>query len=170
MNHGDIARAPWALGELAPVLLLATAFCEALVVIGLFVPLTPLLMALGAAIAVRTLDPTILAWAITGAALGNLVSYAAGRGFKAANHDLPRLPVQVVVRTRRLLERRGALAIIVARYLGPPATVAPFLAGWSGLSWPRFLVANLIASLTWPPAMAMVGYAATFGWRWMSPG
>jgi membrane protein DedA with SNARE-associated domain len=51
VNPGDIGRGPWAVGELAPVLVLAVAFCEALVVIGLLVPLTPLLLALGAGIA-----------------------------------------------------------------------------------------------------------------------
>ena len=64
-----------------------------------------------------------------------------------------------------LFERHGALSIVVARYLGPPATVTPFLAGASGLSWDRFAAANALASLSWPFAMATVGYVGAVGWR-----
>lgn len=170
MTLGDIvSRAPWA-DDLAPFLVLATAFCEALVVIGLFVPLTPLLVALGAVIAAGSLEPGIVAWAIVGAFTGNLASYVLGRGHKAARHGLPGLPPKALVQARRLFERHGAAAIVVSRYLGPPATIAPFLAGWAGLPWPRFILANLVASLTWPLTMTTAGYAATSGWRWMSAG
>jgi membrane-associated protein len=132
------------------------------------VPLTPLLLALGAGIAAGTLDRTILAWVIAGAALGNLTSFALGRALRASKRGLPRLPAKAVVCVQRLFERHGAAAIVLSRYLGPPATIAPFLAGWSGLPWTLFLWANLIASVTWPAAMAGVGYAATVGWRWMA--
>lgn len=168
MVAGLIGRASPALGHLAPSILFAMAFCETLVVIGLFVPVTPLLVAIGAAIAAGTLDTAVLAWPIAGTALGNLVSYALGRALKAKNCSLPRLPTRAAARAQRLFERHGAAAIVLARYLGPPATVGPFLAGWSGLSWSKFLLANLVASLTWPPAMALVGYAGAVGWRWMS--
>jgi membrane protein DedA with SNARE-associated domain len=150
----------------APGLLLAAmAFCEALVVIGIFVPLTPLLVAIGAAIAVGTLHPSILAWAIAGAAVGNLASFVLGRWLNARNLAPPRLPAKAHALAERLFERHGALSIVVARYLGPPATVVPFLAGWSGLGMGRFLAANALASLSWPVAMAMVGYVGAVGWR-----
>jgi membrane protein DedA with SNARE-associated domain len=147
-------------------LLLATiAFCEALVVIGIFVPLTPLLVAIGAGIGVGTLHPSILAWAIAGAGVGNLASFVLGRWLNARNVAPPRLPDKARVLAERLFERHGAISIVVARYVGPPATVVPFLAGWSGLSLGRFLAANALASLSWPVAMAMVGYVGAVGWR-----
>ncbi|PVM83412.1 DedA family protein [Caulobacter endophyticus] len=157
---------PWPLENLAPILVLVMAFCEAIVLIGLFVPLTPLLLALGGGIAAGAFAPEILVWAVLGAFLGNLASYCLGQRLKAKKRGLPRLPSRVVERVELLFERHGAAAIVLSRYLGPPATIAPFLAGWSGLSWTRFLLANLVASLTWPPAMALIGYAATLGWRW----
>jgi membrane protein DedA with SNARE-associated domain len=152
-------------GPAPGVLLAAMAFCEALVVIGIFVPLTPLLVAIGAGIAVGTLHPTILVWAAAGAAVGNLASFMLGRWLTARNFAPPRLPAKARALAERLFERHGALSIVVARYLGPPATVAPFLAGWSGLSMGRFLASNALASLSWPAAMAMVGYVGAVGWR-----
>ena len=147
------------------LVLAAMAFCEALVVIGLFVPLTPLLVAIGAGIAVGTLHPCLLAWAVVGAAAGSLASFMLGRWLSARNLAPPRLPDKVRALAERLFERHGALSIVIARYLGPPATVAPFLAGWSGLGMGRFLAANALASLSWPVAMAMVGYVGAVGWR-----
>lgn len=153
-------------GGPAPGLLLAVlAFCEAMVVIGMFVPLTPLLVAMGAAIAFGTLHPSLVAWAVAGAAVGNFASFMLGRWLRARNLTPPRLPDKVRGLAERLFERHGALSIVIARYLGPPATVAPFLAGWSGLGLGRFLTASLLASLSWPVAMAMVGYLGAVGWR-----
>lgn len=165
-----VARAVAALeaaGPLPGLLLAAVAFCEAVVVIGLFVPLTPLLVAIGAGIAVGTLHPSILAWAAVGAAVGNLASFVLGRWLNARNLAPPRLPDKARALAERLFVRHGALSIVVARYLGPPATVAPFLAGWSGLGLGRFLAANALASVSWPVAMAMVGYVGAVGWRFV---
>jgi membrane protein DedA with SNARE-associated domain len=146
------AGAPW----LGPLLALA-AFAEALVVIGLFVPVTPLLVALGAGIASGLIRPGLLLWIMAGAFLGAFTSYELGRQFRARGRPAPRLRPKAQAAAQVLFQRHGAAAIVLARFMGPPATVTPFLAGWSGLPRGRFAIANAVASVAWPPAMLAVG-------------
>ncbi len=151
------AGGPW----IGPILGCA-AFAEALVVIGIFVPVTPVLLAIGAAIAGGLLGPGLLPWVMAGAFLGAGASYEFGAYLRVRGLTPPRLPQKARRLAESLFLRHGAVAILVARFLGPPATVAPFLAGWSGLSRGRFLAANAVASLLWPPTMVAVG--ALGGW------
>lgn len=143
--------APW----VGPALACAT-FAEAMVVVGVFIPVTPFLVLAGAAMGLGALNPATLAWASAGAFLGNAVSYRLGRTARVGGLAA-RLPARARAAAEALFARHGAAAIIIARFLGPPATVAPFLAGWSGLPWGRFLIASLAASLAWPPAMMGAG-------------
>jgi membrane protein DedA with SNARE-associated domain len=144
--------APW----LGPLLALA-AFAESLVVIGLFVPVTPLLVALGAGMAGGLMSPDLLLWIMAGAFLGAFTSYEAGRQVRARDLAAPRLRPRERAAAEALFQRHGAVAIVLARFMGPPATVTPFLAGWSGVPRARFAIANAVASLAWPPAMLAVG-------------
>ncbi|WP_395443272.1 DedA family protein [Caulobacter sp. UC70_42] len=143
------------------------AFAEAVVVVGLFVPVTPFLILAGAAMGAGALDHGTAAWVSAGAFLGNALSYQLGRGLRARGAPPVRLPARARVAAERLFARHGAAAIVIARFLGPPATVAPFLAGWSGLPRGRFMIASLLASLAWPPLMigagALVAQALSFG-------
>ncbi len=144
--------APW----LGPLLALA-AFAEALVVIGLFVPVTPLLVALGAGMVSGLMRPGLLPWIMAGAFLGAFTSYELGRQLRARGMAAPRLRPKAQAPAQALFQRHGAAALVLARFMGPPATVAPFLAGWSGLPRARFAIANAVASLAWPPAMLAIG-------------
>jgi membrane protein DedA with SNARE-associated domain len=145
------AAGPW----LGPMLAL-TAFAEALVVVGVFVPVTPLLIASGAAMGAGLVGPALLPWAMVGGFLGSLASYELGRQLRSRGRGPPRLPGRARLRAEQLFLQHGALAVVLARFLGPP-TAAPFLAGWSCLPRDRFLVANAAASMTWPPAMVALG-------------
>ena len=77
------------------------------------------------------------------------------------------LDVTPSARAQTVLDRFGAAAIILSRFLGVTASVAPFLAGWSNLGRRKFWAANLAVCLVWPPAMAAIGYGgleAASGW------
>lgn len=153
LAHGlAMARAgsPW----LGPVLACA-AFAEAMVVIGVFVPITPFLVLAGAVLGAGALDHGTPVWVSAGAFLGNAVSYQLGR--RAARPIAARLPARSLALAERLFLRHGSAAIVIARFMGPPATIAPFLAGSVGLPGSRFLIASLVASLAWPFAMISVG-------------
>lgn len=144
------AASPW----IGPVLACA-AFAEAMVVIGIFVPITPFLVLAGGVMGTSALDHGTPLWVSAGAFLGNAVSYQLGR--RAAGAIATRLPAQSIALTERLFLRHGSAAIVIARFIGPPATIAPFLAGSVGLPGSRFLAASLVASLVWPFAMISVG-------------
>jgi membrane protein DedA with SNARE-associated domain len=151
------AGGPW----LGPILA-GAAFAEALVMIGVFVPVTPALLAIGAAVAGHMMGPWLLVWVMGGAFLGNAASYELGRSLQARGVAAPRMPAKARAVAQDLFLRHGAVAIVVARFLGPPATVAPFLAGWSRLPRGRFLAASAVASLLWPLATAAVGFVGVW--------
>ena len=66
------AHRAWA----GPALGLGACF-EALVVIGAFTPLTPLLVLVGAGIGAGVFSPSVLVWTMGGCGLGNWISYEA---------------------------------------------------------------------------------------------
>jgi membrane protein DedA with SNARE-associated domain len=133
-----------------------TTLVASLTLLGLFIPLTAILVACGAASGGQLLGPTVMPWIMAGAFLGSLISYEFGRYLREHGFGFPRLPAKARGLTEALFVRYGALAIVVARYTGPP-TLAPFMAGWSLLPRARFMAANAAASLTWPPIVVAVG-------------
>ncbi len=135
---------------------------EGIVLIGAFVPLSALLVASGAAIAVGRWSPDILAWSVIGVSLGNLMSYELGRRLpEPSRQALAARAPKVFARARRLFAANGAGAVVFARFVGPPAS-APFLAGYLGLSRPRF-VAALAVSALWVPTAVALGYLPAKG-------
>ncbi|MCK5910372.1 MAG: VTT domain-containing protein [Caulobacter sp.] len=139
--------------------LAAAALLESLVVVGAVVPATPVLVALGGVMAAGHAPPSLLAWAAAGAFLGNWTSYELGAAARRRNLRLPsRLGDQVGQVSEALFARYGPVAIIVGRFLGPAAAVAPFAAGWSAMRRSQFLLADLVTCLLWPSVMAGVGY------------
>ena len=152
---------------LAGPLLCALGAFETLPLVGAFAPLTASLIGVGAAIAGRVFDPWLLAWIMAGCALGNGASYEAGVLARRRDWATTWIPAKARRASERLFDRFGAAAIILSRFLGVTASVAPFLAGWSNLGRGRFWAANLAVCLVWPPAMAAVGYSglkAVGGW------
>jgi membrane protein DedA with SNARE-associated domain len=148
------AHEAWA----GPVLCLLAAF-ESLAVIGAFAPLTASLISVGAAIAAGVFSPSVLVWIMAGCAAGNGISYEGGAWTLRRGLGANWIPVRPRQATEALFRRHGAVAVVVARFLGPPSSVAPFLAGWSGMPRPRFWLANLTVCVVWPPAMAAIGFA-----------
>lgn len=151
-------------GWAGPALAVA-AFLESLVVVGAVVPATPLIVALGGAIAAGRASPQMLAWAAAGAFAGAWASYEAGAAARRAGWALPgRLGDQVAEVTGTLFHRFGPAAVVVGRFFGPVAAVAPFAAGWSAMPRGRFLAANLVTAMLWPTAMAAIGYFGVLAW------
>lgn len=146
-----VEAGPW----IGPALAGGT-FAESLVVVGVFVPITPLLVGSGAAMGAGLVGPSLLPWVMLGAFLGGWASYELGRTLRERGARPPRLPGKVQALAESLFLQHGALAVIVARFTGPP-TVLPFLCGWWALPRRRFLLANAGACLAWPPAVMALG-------------
>ncbi|WP_254063193.1 DedA family protein [Caulobacter sp. S45] len=149
---------------LAGPMLSLVAGLEGLAVIGVFVPATALIVVLGGAIASGVVTPWLLVWCMGGAFAGAWASYEAGRWARRGGS-----PFQggrfagAVDQVSRLFARFGDVAIVVGRFTGVTAGLAPFAAGYMGMGRRRFALACTVTSVSWPLVMAAVGYAGARG-------
>jgi membrane protein DedA with SNARE-associated domain len=94
-------------------------------------------------------------FAVIGAFAGGVVGWAVGRRFGAQLATRPgrlyRLRLRGVRTGQRFFERFGALAVLLT-----PSWVA----GIHGLSAPKFLTANLVASVAWAAVYGLTTYFA----------
>ncbi len=139
------------------------AFGESLAVVGLFMPTTALMIAVGGLIGAGIVDPFwIMGWAVVGAAIGDWISYALGRRIGPAAYR--RWPLnrhrQMVARTRLFFRRYGFLSIFVGRFLGPIRATVPLVAGIMDMDRRRFQIANISSAILWVPVMFAPGYLA----------
>ena len=140
-------------------------FCETGLVVTPFLPGDSLLFATGALVAISAsagLDVNIMALVVISAAIiGNIVNYTIGRFF---GEQLFRDPKSKIFRRDYLdkahtfYEKHGAVAIILTRFVPIIRTFAPFVAGMSGMKYPRFLAYNVIGALLWVGIFLYAGY------------
>ncbi|MEV0344836.1 DedA family protein [Nonomuraea sp. NPDC050680] len=170
------------LGQLSPPLVLIVGWllivAEAGLLIGVFLPGTSVLVALGylSHLGVVPLGATI-AVAAFAAITGTQLSFLMGRrrtlgkrrtlGRRRAlgkrrtlgrRRALGKRPVLGKRRDalagfwehgRRLLVRRGVWAVLAGQWLGSARTLVPRLAGWSGMSYRAFACASLPSAAAW---------------------
>lgn len=153
-----IAHAVWT-GPIIAVM----AFGESLAIIGLFMPATALMIAVGGLLGAGTLDPLpIIAWAIAGATLGDWVSYSVGRRIGPSAYR--RWPLNrhrpMVARARLFFRRYGFVSIFLGRFLGPIRATIPLVAGVMEMAPRRFQIANVTSAILWVPVMFAPGYFA----------
>jgi membrane protein DedA with SNARE-associated domain len=144
-----------------PILGLLAGF-ESLAVIGAFAPLTASLVIVGAAIGSGLFEPLVLAWIMLGCAVGNGLSYETGAFARRRGLAATWIPARARAVADTLFRRYGVLSVPVARFLGPPSSVTPFLAGWAALPRGPFWLANLATCVIWPLCVAAFGF---FGWK-----
>ncbi len=153
-----IAHAVWT-GPIIAVM----AFGESLAIIGLFMPATALMIAVGGLLGAGTLQPLpIIAWAILGAALGDWVSYRVGQRIGPSAYR--RWPLNrhrpMVARARLFFRRYGFVSIFLGRFLGPIRATIPLVAGVMEMAPRRFHLANVTSAILWVPVMFAPGYFA----------
>ena len=140
-------------------------FCETGLVVTPFLPGDSLLFATGALVAISAsagLDINVMALVVISAAIiGNVVNYTIGRFF---GEQLFRDPKSKIFRRDYLdkahtfYEKHGAAAIILTRFVPILRTFAPFVAGMSGMKYPRFMAYNVIGALLWVGIFLYAGY------------
>ena len=143
------------------LILFAIVFAETGLVVTPFLPGDSLLFAAGALAALGSLDLWLLVVLLIGAAiLGDSVKYWVGAwiGPRAFSGNVRFLRKDYLERTRAFYEKHGGKTIILARFVPIIRTFAPFVAGVGAMSYPRFIVYNIIGAVLWVGLFVPLGY------------
>lgn len=105
----------------------------------------------------------VLVVAIAGAIIGDFIGFEVGRRWGTVL--LAKLPERLVRpehvdRGREELRKRGAIAVLVGRWIAALRALMPGLAGMSGMRLRTFVIANAIGGAIWASAVASLGYVA----------
>lgn len=143
----------------APIVF-ALAFGESLAFVSLLLPATAILFAVGPALGASGI-PFWPVWAaaVTGAFLGDWLSYWAGGYFKegvAHIWPLSRHPT-LLPRAHRFFERFGFWGVFFGRFFGPLRAGVPLVAGVAGMPRRWFQLANIASALVWATGILVPG-------------
>ena len=134
------------------VALFICAFAESIIVASVFVPSTPIFIAVGAleGAAEGPLMPLILAGTV-GAIFGDLASFAIGFYFRQRLPEIwpLRNHPKEFAQARAFVQRWGIMAILVSKLSGPMRPLVPMLVGASEMSSGRFVAASAVSSVVW---------------------
>jgi membrane protein DedA with SNARE-associated domain/rhodanese-related sulfurtransferase len=129
---------------------------------GLPMPAVPT-MIVGGAMAMdgRLSAPLLVVLAIVASLAGDAIWYVLGRRLGSrvmrALCRLSLTPDWCVSQTQTRFERWGSNALLVAKFVPGLATIAPPLAGATGIGWPRFLALSTAGAAVWVAAALGVG-------------
>lgn len=149
-----------ALGIFGYWLIGLASMLEAFFLTGVVVPGTLIVDAGGILVQRGLLDFFDLAWFVAlGSVLGSELSYWTG---KLAMNRLPgrrRIGESAAfARAKALFERRGGMALVIGRFLGPVAGLVPLVAGMAGMNRRQFLIWNIAGSIPYAIAHVAIGY------------
>jgi len=151
------AHASW-----AAAVMFVTAFGESFAFVSLLFPGTSLLIAAGALMAAGSLPYLpIVVGAITGAVLGDTISFWIGHRFGggiARVWPFSRNP-KLLSSGIRFFARHGGKSVFIGRFFGPIRAVIPLAAGVMRMPGERFWVANVTSAIVWAPMLLFVGDA-----------
>lgn len=138
----------------ALIVVFAAAIIEAVAVLGILVPGTPILMAVAGAAAMSG-QPMLpfLALSIAGAVIGDFLSYWIGRRFSSRLRlvwPFSRRP-ELVVNAGRFFARYGVSSVALCRFVPVLRSTVPLIAGMAGMRQRNFVVANVASALVWAP-------------------
>lgn len=161
------------LAALGPWLILVMAVAETAFITGLVVP-AGVATALGAFLAA---EGALGLWGVAGAAaagavLGDGAGFWLGRryGRRLLDGDgaLRNLARRHEPRAARLFGRHPLYAVSFARLVSFVRTLMPWMAGMSGIRYPRFLAYDLLGVGGWAAMYVGAGFLAGRSWRWVS--
>jgi membrane protein DedA with SNARE-associated domain/membrane-associated phospholipid phosphatase len=152
---------------LHPNLAIVAAFLvsagEALPIIGLFSPSTVVLVGIGGLVGLGKVSfwPVFIA-TILGATIGDAISYWTGRIYKdglveiwpfSRHHGL-------LAAGQRHFARRGAMSIVIGRFVPGIKPVVSGVAGMMGMGAFRFTILNLLSAIAWAAVHILPGVSA----------
>ncbi len=136
----------------AGLLIFAIAFCDALAVIGIVVPASPLLFAVGTMVGLGHIDGIYaITCASAGAFAGDALSFWIGHRYGAQMRGLwlfRRYP-QLLDRGERVFRRHGSKGIVIARFVGAVRPFVPAIAGMLRMPLRRYAPMSVVAAVLW---------------------
>jgi undecaprenyl-diphosphatase len=100
--------------------------------------------------------------ATLGSMIGDQVSFQLGRHFGVAlagRWTWTRRHLEPKIETaREHFERRGAVTVFVARWVGALRAVVPFVAGTADMPLGRFLLWDFVGAVSWSATVVTLGY------------
>jgi membrane protein DedA with SNARE-associated domain len=148
---GLVAQHPdWALA-----IAFAAAIIEAVAVFGTVIPGTFILMGVaGAAAASGQPMVPFLIVAIAGAVIGDLVSFWFGHRYRFRLREWRPFARRqhLIAGAERFFSRYGVFSVALCRFVPVLRSLVPLVAGLSGMSRQRFVLANVASALVWAPA------------------
>jgi membrane-associated protein len=144
------------------LLLWLIIFCETGLVIFPILPGDSLLFAAGAFAATGSFKIGVLLVILTVAAFtGNIVNYSIGRlvGPKIFQKEKTKLfKKEYLDRAHQFYEKHGAITIVITRFIPIIRTFAPFVAGISHMTYPKFIIYNIIGGVSWVASFTLAGF------------
>lgn len=140
-----------------------TSFSECLAILGLLIPGTLVLFALGALAGngvLGSLETLLLAF--VGGLLGDIASYAIGRRYHQGIRQLPILrdhPKWLAL-AEQYFQRYGIASLLVGRFIGAVRPFLPLTAGMLDMPFARFVLVSIPASFGWAAVYILPGWAA----------
>ncbi len=146
--------------NLAGIATFFISLAESLAFIGLLVPGSVIMTAIGALIGAGVLPiGSIFVWAILGAIAGDGLSY--WFGFHYHEHirriwPFSRFP-KVLQSGEKFFHRHGGKSVFLGRFVGPVRPIIPVVAGMMSMKPRRFLLANITSAILWAPSYMIPG-------------
>ncbi|MGA2435588.1 MAG: VTT domain-containing protein [Bryobacteraceae bacterium] len=156
-------------GWLGYALLAGVVFAETGLLTGFFLPGDSFLFTVGVVAGAARLDmflvlPVLMAAAIAGDSTGYFLGRHTGpRIFSRPDSRLFRR--EHLLRSEAFYEKYGGKTIVYAKFIPIIRTFAPFLAGVSRMSYPRFLAYSISGVVGWVSCITLLGRAlGRFAW------
>ena len=140
---------------LAILIAFSAAIIEAVAVLGMLIPGTPILMAVAAASAMAGMSMLpIIVVSIIGAVIGDFVSYWFGHRFRFRLRGMWPFVARpaLMSQAESFFHRYGAASVAICRFVPVLRSTVPLVAGMAGMARARFLVANVGSAFVWAPA------------------
>lgn len=154
----------WLLGIM---LIALVVFLETGLVVLPFLPGDSLLFATGAFLGIAGISPIIpLLIIIAASILGDNVNYTIG-GSRIGRFLIDKnwIKPHHMEKTRAFYDKYGAMTIIMGRFVPVVRTVAPFVAGLSGMCRRRFTLFNILGGSLWSSSLILSGvWLCHFEW------
>lgn len=145
---------------LAGLITFAVAFTESLAFVGIIMPGAAAMIMIGTLVGTGHLGfyETSFA-AFLGALIGDGLSYLLGRRYHQHIRDfaLVRRYENLLNLGEAYFRQRGAMSIVIGRFVGPARPVLPLVAGMLDMPVERFIRANWPACLAWAPVYLFPG-------------